>query len=119
VSFALRWNPGMWLVVFGFGVYLILFRTLIAPSRLKKEFAQCPDLAGDREMEFGEEKILVQTSHGKSEIDWTRFTRFVETDKLFVPFAPPRFLFTIPKRVPSAGKSGQLSEPLQRKLPGT
>jgi hypothetical protein len=69
VSFALRWNPGMSLVVFCFGAYLILFRALIAPSRLKKEFAQYPDLAGDREMEFGEEKILV------SDVTWEKRDR--------------------------------------------
>lgn len=116
VSFALRWNPALSLVVVGFGAYLILFRTLIGPGRVKQEFAQYP--AGDREMEFGEERILVQTSHGKSEFDWTRFTRFVETDKLFVLFAPSRFLYTIPKRVLSPGESSQFSELLRRKLPG-
>jgi hypothetical protein len=117
VGFALRWSTSVCLFLVAFGGYLIAFRTIIGPGRAMKEFAQHPDLAADREMEFGEDKILVQTSHGKSEIDWGRFTRFVETDTLFVLFAPPRFLYTIPKRVFSSIESAQFSELLRRKLP--
>jgi hypothetical protein len=118
VSLALRWNSLLSLFVFVFGAYLVLFRTIIGPGRAKKEFTQYPAFFADRTMEFREDKILVQTAHGKSETDWARFTRFVETDKLFVLFAPPRFLYMIPKRVVSSNDFDRFRAVLRRKLPG-
>ncbi len=117
VCFAFRWSTLLCLLLVLWGVSLILNRTILGPNRVKKEFAQYPDHATGRDMEFAEERILVQTSHGKSEMNWERFSRFAETDKLFVLFAPPRFLITLPKRAFSANQVEQLREILSRKLP--
>ena len=118
-GFLLRWHVGLNLFLLAFGAYLILCRVIIGPRRVKKEFTQYPDHGTDRSMEFNDEKMLVQTSHGKAELDWTRFTRFVETDRVFVVFAPPRMLYTIPKRIFSAEETNQFRELLQRKLPAS
>jgi hypothetical protein len=118
VAFALRWNIGLSVLLVVFGAYLILCRVVLGPRRLKREFAQYRDFARDQIWEFGEEKILVQTSHTKSEVDWARFTRFVETDKIFLLCVPPRFLHIIPKRVFSPSESDQFRKLLRRKLPG-
>jgi len=116
-GFLLRWNIGLNLFLLAFGAYIILCRIIIGPRTIKKEFTQYPDHGSDRTMEFNDEKILVQTSHGKAELDWARLTRFLETDRLFVLFAPPRMLYTIPKRVFSVEETNQFRELLQRKLP--
>jgi hypothetical protein len=118
-GFLLRWNIGLNLFLIAFGAYLILCRVIIGPRKVKKEFTQYPDHDTDRTMEFNDEKILVQTSHGKSELDWTRLSRFIETDGLFVLFAPPRMLYTIPKRIFSIEETNQFREFLQRKLPAS
>ena len=115
-GFLLRWQVGLNLFLLAFGAYLIVCRVIIGPRRVQKEFTQYPDHGTDRTMEFNDEKILVQTSHGKSELDWARFTRFVETDTEFVLFAPPRMLYTIPKRIFSVEETNQFRELLQRKL---
>ena len=47
---------------------------------------------------------------------WSRFTKFSETETIFVLFAPPRFLFTIPKRAIPAEKIGELRSMLVQKL---
>jgi hypothetical protein len=118
-GFLLRWHVGLNLFLLAFGAYLILYRVIIGPRRVKKEFTQYPDHGTDRTMEFNDEKMLVQTSHGKSEIDWARFTRFVETDSLLVLSAPPRMMYTIPKRIFSMEETNQFRELLQRKLPAS
>jgi hypothetical protein len=118
-GFLLRWHIGLNLFLLAFGAYLILCRVILGPRKAKKEFTQYPDHGTDRTMEFSDEKMLVQTSHGKAELDWARFARFVETDRLFVLFAPPRMLYTIPKRIFSVEETNQLRELLQRKLPAS
>ena len=117
VGFALKWNALPCVLFIAFGLYVMAYVALIGPRRIKKEFAQYPDHASEKVMEFSEEKILVQTSHGKSEMEWARFSRFIETDKLFVLFAPPRFLITLPKRAIIPNEFDQLHELLKRKLP--
>jgi YcxB-like protein len=117
-GFLLRWNIWLNSLLAVYGAYLILCRTIIGPRRLKKEFAQYPDHGSDRTMEFHDQGILFQTSLSRGEIDWARFTRFVETDQLFVLLAPPRMLYTIPKRVFSLEELSQFRQLLQRKLPG-
>lgn len=120
---ALQWlfrlNLSLWLNLFlvFYGAYLILWRTVIWPRKIKKEFAKYPGFDEDRVVIFTDGKISGQTSHSKTEMDWSRYARFVETDNLFVLFAPPRAMSTIPKRVLSAGETDQLRDLLQRKLP--
>jgi hypothetical protein len=117
LGFFLGESIGLSIFVVVLGGYVISSVTIFGPRRIKKEFAQYPDRGSERVMTLGEENIFVQTSHGKSEMAWERFSRFVETDKLFVLLAPPRFLLTIPKRVVPATELDQLRELLRRKLP--
>jgi YcxB-like protein len=116
VGFASGGNVGLRLFFIVFGAYLVLDWAFLAPRRVKKEFTRYPDLSGDRMFEFREEKLLVQTSHGKSEMAWSRFSRFAETDSLFVRLAPPRFIYSIPKRVFAPGDCDHLRSLLRLKL---
>jgi YcxB-like protein len=116
VCLILRLDVGIAFFLLILGGYLISKPTIFWPRKMKKEFAQYPDHKSDKVMEFSEEQIIVQTSHGKSEIAWERFIRFVETDKLFVLYAPPRFLLTVPKRVVPPTESDQFRDLLRRKL---
>jgi hypothetical protein len=117
VGFGLKWNLGFCILLAAVGCYLMLSATVLGPRRVKRDFAQYPDHGSEKVMEFSEEKLLVHSSHGKSEMDWARFSRFIETEKLFVLFAPPRFLLTVPKRAIVPNDSDQLRELLKRKLP--
>jgi hypothetical protein len=98
LGFVLGWNVSVCLYLIGFGGYLIFEAKVWGPRR------------------FGDEIILVQTSYGRSEIAWERFSRFVETDKLFVLFGAPRQVLTIPKRILPADKFDEFLELLKRKL---
>jgi hypothetical protein len=118
LGFALRWNTGFSLFVAVFGVYLIFGSAVILPRLIKKEHGQCPDHADERIFEFHTEKILVQTAHVKSETAWTYFTRFAETKKAFVLFAPPRVIYPIPKRAFTPGGADQFRSLLREKFPG-
>jgi YcxB-like protein len=116
VALALQLGSGLALFLFAWGAYSIASKVILGPQRAKKEFARAPDAARERNMEFDDDKILVQTLHSKGEVDWGHFDRFVETEKLFVLLAPPRGLYTIPKRAFSSDESNVFRELLRRKL---
>lgn len=116
VGLILRWSIGFNLALLFFGAYLISCRTIIGPRKMKKEFTQYSNLSWNQSWEFREDKVLVQTPQGKSEVDWKRFTRFIETQDLFVLFVPPRFLHIVPKRALPSGASDRLRSLLERKL---
>jgi hypothetical protein len=112
--FALRLNSIIGAISMGWGLWMLLSRAILWPIRMKKEFAQYPDM--DLSMEFAEEGMAAQTSFGKSELLWSRMTRFIETEKVFVLFAPPRFVYTVPKRAFLAYELEQFRSLLQKKI---
>jgi YcxB-like protein len=112
--FVLHLNSVIALILAVWGVWMLINRTVIWPIRMKKEYAQYPDM--ERTMEFGDEGMAAQTNFGKSELRWSRLTRFAETDGLFVLFAPPRFLYTVPKRAFAAGELDAFRRLLQQKI---
>jgi hypothetical protein len=114
VFLAFQSNFIIGLILTVWGLWMLVSRTILWPIRMKKEYAQYPDM--DRSMEFGNEGMAAQTNYGKSELLWGRMTRFVETERLFVLFAPPRFLFTIPKRVFPGDELEQFRRLLQQKI---
>ena len=113
---ALGWSIPLCLLFLVFGTYLLFFRLLLAPRKLKKEFAQYPKL--QRTMDFEEDKVVVRTSLGNNEIEWGSLGRFAESKRLFLLFAPPGLFWPIPKRVLSAEEVRQFRQLLERKLPG-
>jgi hypothetical protein len=114
-GFALGWSKPLCLLFLFFGVYLLSFRLVLGPRKLKAEYARYPSL--DRTMTFDEDRICVQTSLGNSQIDWSDVARFVETKNIFVLFAPPGIFWPIPKRVLSPEEIAELRELFRRKLP--
>ena len=105
------------LVLALWGAWTLANRKVLWPRRMRKEYTQYPDM--QRSMEFGDGGLAIQTSHGKSELLWSRMTRFVETEKVFVLFAPPRFLYTVPKRVFSVTELHEFRQLVQRNVPAS
>jgi YcxB-like protein len=98
------------------GAYFIFSRLVLWPRKVRREYDQYPDHAGGRSVQFDEDGVATNTSHGSGNMVWSRFTKFSETETIFVLFAPPRFLFTIPKRAIPAEKIGELRSMLVQKL---
>jgi hypothetical protein len=118
LAFYLLSNIWLCLFLVAFGAYLILWKTVIWPWRVRKGFIKFTELASDRILAFTVEKISVQSIHSRNEIDWGLFTRFLETEGLFVLFGEPRILLSIPKRAFLGGETDLFRDLLKRKLPG-
>ncbi|HEY6337562.1 MAG TPA: YcxB family protein [Candidatus Sulfotelmatobacter sp.] len=94
------------------GFYFIVNRLLLWPRRITREFKKYPDHDSLRTFDLDNSSLRARTSLASGEMLWTRFSKFTETDKSFLLLAPPRFLYTLPKRaVPP-----ELLEPLRSLL---
>jgi len=114
VLLSFQLNYGVGALLFAWGLWMIVSRLIFWPIRMKKEYEQYPDL--ERTMEFREEGLTAQTSYGKGEVQWTRFTRFAETENVVVLLALPRSLYTVPKRAFTADELEQFRRLLQQKI---
>ncbi len=84
--------------VLALGAYFVAQRLVIWPRKMRREFDQYPDHGSTRTLQLDQTGIVAATSHGAGTMIWSRFSKFVETERVFVLLAPPRFLYTIPKR---------------------
>jgi hypothetical protein len=108
-----------WIAVFVLpviGAYCILKRLFLWPWRLRRQYLRYPEASAPRTVEFNEGGIQAQSSHARGEIIWSRFGRFTETPSLFILFAPPSILYTVPKRAVPADRMDELRRFLSSKL---
>jgi len=84
--------------ILALGAYFVAQRLVLWPRKMRREFAQYPDHGSTRTLQLDQAGVVATTSHGSGTMLWSRFSKFLETDRVFVLLAPPRFLYTIPKR---------------------
>ncbi len=116
VAYFLRlgWFAVLFLPVLG--CYYIMNRIWFWPWRVKREYARYPDMKAPRMMDFFENQVVTQTSHGRGEMIWSRFSKFAETPRAFVLFTPPKLFYTVPKRGIPPEKVDSLRMLLSRKI---
>jgi hypothetical protein len=117
-AIAIIWKWAFWaqVVLPTLGAYYLLNRLVLWPRRIRREYKQYPDHSASRSVEFDENGVVAVTSHGRGEMIWTRFSKYIENDEVFVLLAPPRFLYTLPKRVMSPETTGEFRNLLGKKL---
>jgi hypothetical protein len=117
-AIAIVWKWDWWAQVILpiLGAYYLLNRLVLWPRRIRREYEQYPDHFASRSIEFDENGIVAVTSHGRGEMIWARFSKFVETETVFVLLAPPRFLYTMPKRAIPPEMMEEFRHLLLRKL---
>jgi hypothetical protein len=102
--------------VAAFGLYLLLKRLLLWPWKISREFDKYPDHNAARTFEIDENGVTAATPLGSGAMLWARFSKFAETERGFFLLAPPRFLYTIPKRAVPPDLLGSLTNLLSQKL---
>ncbi|MGB6260167.1 MAG: YcxB family protein [Candidatus Sulfotelmatobacter sp.] len=109
-----RWFVGT--LVAAFGLYLLLKRLVLWPWKMRREFEKYPDHEAVRTFEIDENGVTAATPLGSGAMLWARFSKFAETERGFFVLAPPRFLYTIPKRAVPPELLGFLSSLLSQRL---
>jgi hypothetical protein len=99
-----------------FGLYLLLRRLVLWPWKMRREFKKYPDHDAARTFEIDENGVSAKTPLGSGTLLWARLSKFAETEQAFFLLAPPRFLYTIPKRAVPPELLGFLSNLLSQKL---
>jgi len=102
--------------VLALGAYFVAQRLVLWPRKMRREFDQYPDHDSTRTLQLDQAGIVATTSHGSGTMLWSRFSKFAETDRVVVLLAPPRFLYTIPKRSVPPEKLDQLKAFLNQRL---
>lgn len=98
------------------GLYYILNKLVFWPMKMRREYRKYPDINGTRTLTADENGVVSQTSHGRGEILWARFSVFGETERIFVLLAPPRAFITVPKRAIPTESLSEFRNLLSRKL---
>jgi YcxB-like protein len=117
-AIAWKWDKTAQILLPALGAYQLLNRFILWPRKIRREYKQYPDHFASRSVEFDENGVVAKTSHGRGDMVWARFSKFVETDRVFVLLAPSRFLYTLPKRVIPPETMDEFRNLLSRKLAG-
>jgi hypothetical protein len=114
----LRWNAaaasiGAALGLVALGLMLAAIR-LRLPAMSRRSFAQQKWLRDEAEVTWSDDFILFETSNSHSRHDWDGFSKWAESDTVFVLFFADSLFSMIPKRVLTAPEIDDLRARLGR-----
>jgi hypothetical protein len=113
--FSLIFTPGVWLnytlPLLLAGAYLYIY--YFAHRRAYRENA---GLFSDVAVDVGDEGVHVVTAHSESTVPWSRYQRWVESDKVFLLYVGERTFNIIPKRILSGEQQEELRKLLTKKV---
>ena len=98
-------------------LYLGTARRWLLPRRFRREFRKLPRLQARATVEFSEDGIHTRSEFASSEQNWKAFSRFLESQNLFLLFSQPRLFQIFPKRAFPDGKLADFQDLIARKLP--
>ena len=95
----------------------LLMPRLSFPWRIRQEFRKHPHLGLDAIVVAGEEGLQGRSDIGEGISKWAAFTKFRETQNLFMLYTGPRLFRMIPKRAFSRPQLHEFRELLRSKMP--
>jgi len=98
--------PGVWLLAFWVLPYLIWVRVYEKDRRFQGQF----------EAEISEEGISIKSSFSDSSLYWNAFTRFLESNTIFLLYQSGQLFVLFPKRAFGLGEADQFRELARKKI---
>lgn len=92
-------------------------RFVLYPSWVRKDFANHPNFSRERILRADEGGLTWSSEVDRSETKWQAFSRFQETENLFVIYLGERSAEAVPKRALSATQLNEFRQLLLKKLP--
>jgi hypothetical protein len=99
--------PGFWLIR----------RYVGFPFWVKRDFAKHPNFSRERTLRVDESSLTWSSEVDRSETKWQAFSRFQETENLFVLYLGERLAEAVPKRALAGAQLDEFRQLLLRKLP--
>ena len=99
------------------GVALFALFTWVYRAEARREFHKQAQLREEVSADFGEQSVAAHSSLGDSTTKWDAYTRFVETEHLFLLYFSPAIYHIVPKRSLPRDGVDEFRNLLCRKLP--
>ena len=123
---ALLFLVGVYLIDHGFSVagWLWLFLSLlvgvgvyeIPRFQVRKALKESPSVRGEIAIILNDKGTSAKFATGESHLDWKNYTKFKETESVFLLFSSPYRFTTLPKRVMSADQIHELRSLLRTRI---
>jgi hypothetical protein len=85
--------------------------------QIRRAMRSNPSLGGEIVLLFGDEGVQATFATGKSQLQWRAFTKYKETERLFVLYMSPARSTFIPKRAMSPQQIEELRVLLRARIP--
>jgi hypothetical protein len=95
---------------------LLGYRYVLFPLWVRKDFRRHPNFSRQRILRIDEDGLHNTSEVGNSDTKWLAYTRFGETENLFVLYLGERLLDVVPKRALSRSELDELRGLLDRKI---
>jgi hypothetical protein len=97
--------------------FWVVHRYVLFPLWMRRDFRRHPNFSREQILRIGEDGLFKKSEIGQSETKWAAYTRFQETQNLFVLYLGERLAEAVPKRALSGGQLHELRHLLREKLP--
>ena len=95
----------------------VIRRYVLYPLWVRKDFAKHPNFSRGRTLRVDESGLTWSSEVDRSETTWQAFSRFQETENLFVLYLGERLAEAVPKRALAAAQLDEFRHLLLKKLP--
>ncbi len=97
---------------------LLVYKFIVFPLWIRRDFRGHPNFSRTQTLRINEDGLHKESEVGPSETKWLAYTRFRETQNLFVLYLGERSIEAVPKRALSSSQLDELRQLLRKKLPG-
>ena len=108
-------GPNSWGMLV-FGVFCAIVFWILPVWQWKRMYAKDRRYQEDYTADISEDGIRFEGATSDGNVKWARYTRFLESDKLFLLYQSPQLFNMFPKSAFGPGEADQFRELLKRKL---
>ena len=98
------------------GIFWTVLSWIYPPWQWKRMYAKDRRFQGEYTADISEEGIRSEGPTSDGNVKWGFYTRFLESDKLFLLYQSPQLFNMVPKSAFGPGEADQFRELLKRKL---
>lgn len=99
------------------GIFWLSWFVIIRPLWVRRDFRKHPNFSVPQVAKLNDEGVYSTSDIAQGMAKWTAFTKFHETQNLFMLHMGARMFKVIPKRALSVAETDELRQLLHRKLP--
>jgi hypothetical protein len=101
-----------------FPALMLVYKFVVFPWWVRRDFRGHPNFSRDQTVRIDDDGLHKRSEVGQSETKWSAYTRFGETQNLFLLYLGERSIEAVPKRAFSNEQLEELRQLLRKEVPG-